>query len=477
MTTIAICVLLLTIPQGSAQNPCGTEPIEDETTIISSCHVSLEPESNRLDVFNQWGFDGTDEDEREDTGKGNFKVNPTKSIYEVFYGEELRVKVEITNEADYTATQDIKFWVGGESPSQQETLVGSVEDLELGEYETTTVVFGYDVPEESQRNWPSEDEFDIRVTATGGGGSMGLTDSTWRSVDVKEVEVPPPSAEFSYSPDPPRIDTAIRFDASDSFSPTGSVQSYEWEMGDGTENSGVSFKHKYEDYGEYEVSLTVSDGENEDTVTKTVVIQNTPPEPVVGVDTSLNNLTVEDSVVVDATDSYDPDGGRIREYRWEFGDGTSMREPVARHSYDEPGSYNMTLTVGDGISTSSKSVQAEVINRQPMASFEHSPDEDIVTGKRITFNASESYNPDGEIEEFRWEFGNGEKARGEIVKQSYEELGTYDVVLTVDDGIDTDEEELTITVGPGGESADGFGVILALFSLSVVALLVRGLRE
>lgn len=408
-------------------------------------------------------------------GEGDFTVTPTQSIYEVYFGEVLEIEVRVKNEDEYTAEQDINLWVGGRGTSRN-VHVDEVSDLMLDEGEETTVVLSYDVPEEPESNWPSEDEFDIRVTATGGGGVLGITDDKWRSVEVKEVELPPPSAEFSYSPTPPRIDTDIRFDATGSFARVGNIESYEWNMGDRTEKSNAVVEHRYEEYGEYEVSLTVSDGENEDTLTETVVIENIPPEPVLEFESAPDELTVDDEIAVDATDSYNPDGDGIEEYRWDFGDGTTKYGSSSTHSYAEPGSYNLTLTVGDGIDTSSESVIVEIINRPPVASFRHSPD-DIVTGEPVIFNASESYNPDGDIEEFRWRLGNDETAHGEAFEYTFEEVGTYDVTLTVDDGEDTDEELVTITVGPGGESADGFGVTVALLSLIVAFFMVGKLRS
>jgi PKD repeat protein len=54
-------------------------------------------------------------------------------------------------------------------------------------------------------------------------------------------------------------------------------------------------------------------------------------------------------IIFNASASYDPDGGNISSYGWDFDDGTvyTVDEPVATHNYTSIGDYNVTLTVTD----------------------------------------------------------------------------------------------------------------------------------
>ena len=54
----------------------------------------------------------------------------------------------------------------------------------------------------------------------------------------------------------------------------------------------------------------------------------------------------------------------------------------------------------------------------------------------VTFDASESYDPDGEIAEYVWDFGDGTTATGRRVEHVFPQRRQYQVTLTVidDDG-------------------------------------------
>lgn len=68
----------------------------------------------------------------------------------------------------------------------------------------------------------------------------------------------------------------------------------------------------------------------------------------------------------------------------------------------------------------------------PVADFSYSPLLPEI-GEMVTFNGSISYDPDGEIMNYTWDFGDDENATGAITTHSYEEAGLYSVKLTVND--------------------------------------------
>ncbi|MCK4313956.1 PKD domain-containing protein, partial [Candidatus Bathyarchaeota archaeon] len=105
----------------------------------------------------------------------------------------------------------------------------------------------------------------------------------------------------------------------------------------------------------------------------------------------------------------------------------------------------LTVTDDDDAAASTKATKT-VLNRSPVASFTESA-ETVCVGEVIYFNASQSYDPDGYIVDYFWDFGDGMNATGAAVEHSYASDGTYTVTLTVtdDDGA-TDTSNSTKTV-------------------------------
>ncbi|PXF53926.1 MAG: hypothetical protein C4B56_00550 [Candidatus Methanophagaceae archaeon] len=90
------------------------------------------------------------------------------------------------------------------------------------------------------------------------------------------------------------------------------------------------------------------------------------------------------------------------------------------------------------------------LNQPPIASFTYYPENPLL-GEQITFDASSSYDSDGNITNYEWDFGDGNvtNTTHEILNHSYSEAGSYEVTLTVtdDDGV-TNSTTKEITVYP-----------------------------
>ena len=84
----------------------------------------------------------------------------------------------------------------------------------------------------------------------------------------------------------------------------------------------------------------------------------------------------------------------------------------------------------------------------PVASFTYLPNDPKV-GDSIEFNAESSYDPDGEIINYSWDFGDQTKGINMKPNHTYEEAGTYIVKLRVSDNdsiCGTDSSQVTVRV-------------------------------
>jgi len=75
-----------------------------------------------------------------------------------------------------------------------------------------------------------------------------------------------------------------------------------------------------------------------------------------------------------------------------------------------------------------------VLSAYPVSSFAYQPTEPIVN-QTVTFDASQSYDPDGRIVYYNWNFGDGTTlgVTNPFVTHTYKKDGTYDVTLVVTD--------------------------------------------
>ena len=90
-------------------------------------------------------------------------------------------------------------------------------------------------------------------------------------------------------------------------------------------------------------------------------------------------------------------------------------------------------------------------NQPPVASFTYTPERPTVD-QAVTFDASASYDPDGTIVSYGWDFGDGNVTitTEETIKHSYSEAGSYEVTLTVtdDDGATNSTTKIITVYSP-----------------------------
>ncbi len=132
---------------------------------------------------------------------------------------------------------------------------------------------------------------------------------------------------------------------------------------------------------------------------------------------------------------------------WNFGDGSTLTTagPTMSHTYAAGGTYTVALTVMDNGGATNAQSQTVIANAPPIASFTFS-----CTGLTCSFNGSASWDSDGTITNYAWNFGDGATGSGATVTHTYRAPGTYGVTLTVtDNGGATGTQSNSVTVVRG----------------------------
>ena len=250
----------------------------------------------------------------------------------------------------------------------------------------------------------------------------------------------------------------------------GTVAEWEWDFGDGAhyfgEGNTASVTHTYEQAGTYLVFLKIWDDRGAVAYAfgkVRVIAKDLTPSGGIHID---GTPVQYHELTFDASDLFIPTPTGTT-YRWDFGDGTSGEGPLVSHEYGAPGTYAVGLTVSDGHATGMAQREASLVGDTPPVGI-FAIEGELKKSSELTFDASGSYDPDGDELAFAWDFGDGGTAQGASVAYAYDMVGTYTVVLTVSDGTNTTTAISSVSVGNDGTNY----LMYILPLLGVVAALI-----
>lgn len=134
----------------------------------------------------------------------------------------------------------------------------------------------------------------------------------------------------------------------------------------------------------------------------------------------------------------------IYAFEWDMGDGTTIRAIEAEHCFQLPGTYLVQLNVIDKVtndfmvSQATYSIVVEKIE-QPYITVTDT----VVAGTQHSFSARETYFKNFNVNQYYWDFGDGQRAQGVDVNHTFILPGTYLVKLGVTGDATGDEAENT----------------------------------
>lgn len=266
------------------------------------------------------------------------------------------------------------------------------------------------------------------------------------------------------------VDEPVTFDASASHDYLGgNCDRFTWDFGDKSPKKVSTtpvVQHIYSESGSYPVTVSVTDKFGQSGTAKCNQRVEPPmpffsrsdaekvDDPYVVVQCTPSQVKVGGVVQLDASKSHDMDREPLREYIWDFGDGSpveSSKTPVMKHKYTESGTFPVKLIgvdkygkkghakcspmVVDGNFDPANHSQKDML-QAPYAAVTSTPTQ-AVPGGNVQFDASKSHDMDKKpCTKFVWDFGDGTPrvtTTKPITSHQFENPGTFPVkVLVVD---------------------------------------------
>ena len=225
--------------------------------------------------------------------------------------------------------------------------------------------------------------------------------------------------------------------------PDGYIALYEWDFeSDGvydwnsTESGDTT--HTYDTPGNYTATLRVTDDDGaQDTDSRVIHVlpggsTNNPPDAVISSPTDGATYQLGDSISFDGSQSSDPDGDSLS-YIW-TDNGEEIGNTATFSKSLSGGHHTIVLQVDDGRGGTDTDTVRIFVNSPPTAAIKSPRDgEDFTTDDDISFDASDSSDPDGDHLSYTWH-DNGAFLSGYEKFSKRLSAGEHNISLEADDG-------------------------------------------
>ena len=267
-----------------------------------------------------------------------------------------------------------------------------------------------------------------RVILTG----TSLTNNCPASDSVDLVVLPYPEVTASSDTSNGCIPLPVNFSST-----ANSVGYYLWDFGDGNSSGLANPNHTYTSDGYYSVNLRFEDLAGcVDSFDFDII-----PYPVPQI--SFNAIQL-DTCVLPASYTLQNNSIGASTNNWDFGDGSVSFINSPNHSYNIPGSYDISLMTSNSYGCSDSSVQSIVINPVPISNFNPIQLDTCI----LPVNYNLVNNSQGAIA-YTWDFGDGNSSNLVNLNHSYNQDGNYQISLIAMNSVGCfDTSQISINILP-----------------------------
>ena len=193
--------------------------------------------------------------------------------------------------------------------------------------------------------WDTPGSYMVTLTVTDDDGAIGTASTT---VTVAEPPNQAPTAVLNNADRKIELGQSSYFRGPNSSDPDGEIVGWLWDFGDGTTSTKAALSHTYAAAGTYTVTLTVTDddGATGTATGKATVTEAPNAAPVAKMNSTVRSGTAPFATYFNAGASTDEDG-EIVSYAWDLGPLGTRDTQAFNITVDEPGEYDISLTVTD----------------------------------------------------------------------------------------------------------------------------------
>jgi PKD repeat protein len=268
--------------------------------------------------------------------------------------------------------------------------------------------------------------YTVTFKADDGRGSEYSTTELDQKVMVNAAPIPKIQGPRRITPG-----TEVTFSAEGSSDPDGQISEYRWFFSDGTRLTGKKVSHRFRQRGEFAVSLSVTDNagvaNSVQSTNRTLIVDEVP-------DLTLRLPTVTcpgvSLNIIEGLSVREQDSTLVDIY---IGDKEISYAQAQEQSFSFPGVYTLRVVVNDGSGKpeGDETVRQTLKINGPPEIYAKVPNTVTIGAANdfARFDASNTFDPNGDIISYYWDFGDGAQKAGKIVQHEYTEPGTYTVTV------------------------------------------------